>query len=133
MRSLPEYKEIITDSVFEIPQRVKEYDPSFFIVRNHKTHKFEVHSTDNMFDSYCFTVNFDELDQRTLDIVMKNDTNKKGARELEREIDEHNEKIEKARDRDFHNWAESVAKETYSHWKKDLDYEYIGTSKKVIE
>jgi hypothetical protein len=131
MRSLQDYKEIIEDSVYGIPQRLKDYDPSFFVVRNHKTGKFEIHSTDNMFDSYCFTVHFDELDQRTLDIVMKNDMNKKSARDLEREVDEHNEKIEKAQKRDFHNWAESVAKETYSHWKKDIDNEYIGMPKKV--
>lgn len=133
MRSLPEYKTIVEDSVYEIPKRLKEYDESFFIVRNHKTKKFEVHSTDNIFSSYCFTVPFDELDQRTIDIVIKNDTKNKGAREIEREIDEHNEKLEKSKEKDFKNWAESVAKETYSAFKKDLDYQYIGVSKKVSE
>ena len=93
MRGLPEYKTLVTDSVFEIPQRIKEYDDSFFIVRNHKTKKFEVHSTDNVFSTYCFTVPFDELDQRTIDIAIKNDTKNKGAKEIEREIDDHNKSL----------------------------------------
>lgn len=129
---LPYYKILISDSVYEIPQRLKEYDKSFFVVFNKRNGKFEVHSHDNLWNTYCFTVPFDELDQRTLDIVMKNDTKNIGPKDIERELNNHNERVEKRKDKDFKNWVEDVAKETYSHFKKDLDYEYIGVSRKGL-
>lgn len=129
-KPLPYYKEIIKDSVYEIPQRLKEYDKSFFVVFNKLSGKFEIHSTDNLFDTYCFTVPYDILDQRTIDIVMKNDTNKKGAKDFIRELEEHDYKMEKKKDKELRNWAKDVAKETYPYFKKDLDHEFIGLSRK---
>lgn len=130
--SLPEYKIVINDSVQDIPQRLKEYDESFFIVFDKIKGKFEVHSTDNLFSSYCFTVPYDTLDKRTIDIAMKNDTNKRSALDIEREIDDNNRRIEKRKQRDLDNWIEDVTKETYSDFKKDLDNEYIGMSRKGL-
>lgn len=130
MRQLPWYKEIVTTSVTSIPERLKEYDKSFFVVYNHQSHKFEVHSTDNLFDTYCFTVPFNELDSRTIDLVKKNDTKNKGAREIEKEINDHNDKIEREKKKAQKNWIEDIARETHSAFKKDLDHEYIGMSRK---
>lgn len=127
---LPNFKTIIEDSVYEIPKRLKEYDESFFVAFNNRNGKFEVHSTDNLFETYCLTVPFNELDARTIDLVKRNDTKNKGAREIERELNEHNEKIERQKDREQKNWIEDVAKETHSAFKRDLDYEYIGMSRK---
>lgn len=126
IRPLPDYKIIITDNVYEIPQRLKKYDKSFFVVFNKLSGKFEVHSTDNIWNTYCFTVPFNELDQRTLDIVIKNDTNKKGPKDFIKEIEGYEEKHEKRKDRERKNWIEDVAKETYPYFKKDLDHEFIG-------
>lgn len=126
MKQLPHYKILVEDSVYEIPQRLKEYDSSFFVVYNTRSYKYEVHSTDNLFNTYCFTVPYDELDSRTIDLVKKNDTKKFGAKELEREIDENNKKIEEQKKKNQKKWIEDVAKETHSAFKKDLDHEYIG-------
>lgn len=124
--NLPPHKRVLENNVFDIPKRLKEYDPSFFIVINLNSEKFEVHSTDNLFDTYCFTVPYDELDSRTIDLVKKNDTKKFGAKELEREIDENNKKIEEQKKKNQKKWIEDVAKETHSAFKKDLDHESIG-------
>lgn len=129
---LPHYKVLFEHGVYNIPQRLKEYDESFFVVYNTKSKKFEVHSTDNLFSTYCFTVPFNELDSRTIDLVKKNDTKNKGPQDIEREINRHNEKIEEKKDKDFKNWIEDVAKETHSAFKKDLDNEYIGVSRKGL-
>lgn len=129
---LPEYKEIVENNVFDIPERLKEYDESFFVVFNFKNKKYEVHSTDNLFNTYCFTVPYNELDSRTIDLVMKNDTNKKSAKEFINEIEDHEYKVEKRKDRELKNWIEDVSKETHSAFKKDLDYEYIGVSRKGL-
>lgn len=127
---LPYYKVLVEDSVYEIPQRLKEYDKSFFVIYNTKVNKFEVHSSDNLFSTYCFTVPYPELDQRTIDIVMKNDTKKRGAREIEMELNKHNEKVQMEKDKNSRKWSEDVARETYSAFKKDFDYEFIGMSRK---
>ena len=127
---LPPHKVLITDSVCDIPQRLKEYDKSFFIVFNRQNNKYEVHSTDNLFDTYCLTVPYDELDERTIWLVKKNDTKNKGAYEIEKELNEHNNKVEAQKEKEQKKWIDDVARETYSAFKKDLDNEYIGMSRK---
>ena len=38
---------LVEDNVYDIPRRLKEYDPSMFVLYNHIRGTFEVHSTDN--------------------------------------------------------------------------------------
>ena len=128
--NLPYYKVLIEDNIYDIPQRLKEYDASFFVVFNFMNDKYEVHSKDNLFGTYCLTVPYKELDERTLWLVIKNDTKNKGAREFERELNEHNRKVEERKETETKNWIEDVAKETHSAFKKDLDKEFIGMSRK---
>lgn len=127
---LPHYKTIIEDSVYEIPQRLKEYDDSFFVVFNNNNGRFEVHSTDNLFHTYCMTVPYEELDSRTINLVKANDTKNKGAYEIEKELNAHNAKVEVQKEKAKNKWIDDVARETYSAFKKDLDHEYIGMSRK---
>ena len=63
---------------------------------------------------------------------MKNDTKNIGPKDIERELNEHNQSIEKKKDRELKNWIEDVSKETYTAFKKDLDNEYIGISRKGL-
>lgn len=66
---LDENREIITSDVFCISSRIKEIDPDYFIVRNHKTRKFEVHHKGQKGDTHCLDIPYPELDARTLERV----------------------------------------------------------------
>ncbi|MBO8161337.1 MAG: hypothetical protein H0Z24_06835 [Thermosipho sp. (in: Bacteria)] len=112
------YLILVKTNVYEIPERLKEYDDSFFVVFNTRTKKYEVHSTDNIGNTYCLTVPYNELDCRTLELVKRGDIKARGMKAIIREIDEHNEKIEKKNKREFHNWVQDVARETQWHFRK---------------
>ena len=60
----------IKDDVYYICQRLKEIDMSYFVLFNLSNKKYEIHSSEQK-DSYCFTVPFDLLDERTISYALK--------------------------------------------------------------
>ena len=90
-------KTIYADT-FYISERLKEIDESYFLVYNFDKEKFEVHSSTQGKDTYCLTVPYDVLDERTLDFVRK--TQSARVDELIKEIDRENELAEKNRERE---------------------------------
>lgn len=57
--------------VFNISKRIKEIDKYYYIVFNTLAKKFEVHNSMQIGSSFCLTLPFDELDERTIDYVYK--------------------------------------------------------------
>ena len=85
--------QLIDHDVFFIAQRIKEIDKSYFIVLNFAKGKYEVHSLAQKDISYCFTVPFDSLDERTLFYALK--TRSENVEKLIEEIDKQNQKLQK--------------------------------------
>lgn len=83
----------ILDDVFFIEQRIKEIFSGYRIFFNTKKQKFEIHNVGQIGGSYCLTVPFQHLDERTLDLVLK--TRIENKVKLIDEIDKENEKIRK--------------------------------------
>ena len=109
----------IKTSVYHIPERLKEIDPSLFVVWNNRKHRIEIHSTENKGNTFYMALPFNELDSRVIDYVHHN----MKAREqgLLRFIDSHNRKIEEKNERDKRNWIKDVAEETRWFVKKDKE------------
>lgn len=112
----PELSPVFT-SVHEIPERLVEYDPSLFIAYDNKNNRFEVHSLHDRSVIGGTTLPFSTLDARTVTYVKQHDIRRRG-REIFREIDENHAKMERARQRKFHNWVEDVASESRSMFAK---------------
>ena len=110
----------VETNVFDIPQRVKAYDSRMFVVRNTKRNTWEIHSTENVGDTYCFTVPYAQLDCRTLDKIRENDIRNRGDN-IFKEMAAQEEAREKADARERKNWQEDVIKETRWHFKKAYD------------
>lgn len=89
----------IFTSSLNIPERVREIDPSFFIVLNVKKQRYEVHSLDNKGDTYCFFVSMNELDGRIIKKIYQNSIKVRGAAVF-KEMDKHNKAMEKSRERE---------------------------------
>lgn len=83
----------INSNVYDIPQRLKELDPDYYIVLNTETQKFEVHHARQIGGTFCLTLPFDELDARTIEYVRSHDI--KYAKKIFEEIDRHNEALER--------------------------------------
>ena len=66
----------VLHNVFDIPERLKEIDPRFFVMFNHRTRKFEILTTCKSIIRWQSYSPFEELDARTIDYVrgrMNND------------------------------------------------------------
>lgn len=84
----------IESDCLEIVDRLKAIDPSYYVVRNLDTQKFELHSRDQKPFSYCLTIPFDTLDERTISLALKTrvQNSDKLFEELERENLKHQQK-----------------------------------------
>ena len=85
------YKTPVVTNVFLIPERLREIDSGYFVLRNHDAKKFEIHHRGQLHNTYCLTVPYSELDERTLHLVQK--TRICNAEKLLAEMEEHNRKI----------------------------------------
>ena len=85
----------VVTNVFLIPERLREIDDGYFVLRNHETKQFEIHHSGQPHNSYCLTLPYDELDERALKLVRK--TRIGNAEKLLAEMEEHNQKLTKER------------------------------------
>lgn len=60
------FHRLVRNDVYNISERIKDIEPDYFILKNTVNGRYEVHSTANIGDTYCFTVQEDRLDYRTL-------------------------------------------------------------------
>lgn len=105
--------------VYDIPRRVHEYDPSFFVVLNENTQKYEIHSLDYPGDqTHSCTIPFDELDCRTLYHLWENDIRVHG-KEIFRRLERQEEEFEKRKQRETQKFNIDFAKEFQSAFAKD--------------
>ena len=84
----------IKDDVYYICQRLKEIDRSYYVLFNLDRKKYEIHSNEQK-DTYCFTVPFDQLDERTLFYSLKtrSDRRDKIIKEIEKSNEENYKKL----------------------------------------
>lgn len=83
----------VESDCFDIAKRLKQIDKSYEIYYNLTRKCFEVHSYLQTKSSYCFTIPYDKLDERTLDYAYK--TLSSNRDNLIKEIEENNARIEK--------------------------------------
>ena len=83
----------ITNDLYEIGCRVKEIDSSYFIVRNYKFGRFELHSKEQRGGTLALVLPFDRLDARTLTLARSSRAER--AATLVKEAEEHNRRHEK--------------------------------------
>ncbi len=65
------YLRPVTDDVFFISSRLKEIDPSYYVVYNLLKSRYEVHSKEQRGNTLCFVVPYDRLDARTLEYAAR--------------------------------------------------------------
>ncbi len=88
--SCKDYVFIERDNLF-ICQRLQQIDPSYRVVFNLKKRKYEVHSIEQVGGSYCFTLPFENLDERAVEFALK--TRRENSDKIIAEIDKYNENL----------------------------------------
>lgn len=113
----------LTTNVYCIPERLKEIDPGYFVVRNHEKRTFEIHHRHQPHTTYCLTVPYEELDCRTLELVRK--TAVSNLERLLAEMDRHNQKLERE--------AKKLPEESAQKTKEVLSYLNHHESKEWVD
>ena len=85
---------VITDDVFGIARRIKEIDSRYFVVYNEAKKRYEVHSSENKGDTLSLVCPYESLDARVIKLVRA--TRRENAKQIFSDVEQHNEKIEKA-------------------------------------
>lgn len=94
--------EILND-VFFVGKRLKEIDENYCIFFNDKKNKFEIHNIGQIGGSYCLTVPFQYLDERTVEFVRK--TRVENRKKLIEEMDKENEMLQEKNEKKILNEA----------------------------
>lgn len=87
----------VNSDVFDITSRLKQIDPSYFVVFNTNKQKYELHSNEQLFTTYCLTIPFDSLDSRTVELANK--TRRQNQQALLKEMEQENQKYERSQRR----------------------------------
>lgn len=100
--------QVVSDP-FDITNRIREIEDEYFILYNRYEKRFEVHSTAQPIrQTYCFTVPFDTLDNRTLEYCRETNIAMRGDK-IEQEIEERNSKISESNNRANTNLMQDIA------------------------
>ena len=85
---------VIDDDMFGVCRRLKTIDDGYFVFRNYKTGKFEVHNSHDT-PTLCLVLPYDTLDERTVRHVLR--TRKERIDAVLEQIERENRKLEKQR------------------------------------
>lgn len=106
------YLRLVKGDMYDIARRIKEVEEGYFIVFNTRNEKYEVHSTFNKgWNTYCFTVPYDQLDIRTLHLCRETSLALHGDNIL-KNMEAENEKIDQAQEKDYQRTMSDGAAET---------------------
>ena len=61
----------LESDVYNISKRIKKIDRDYYVVLNTSTEKFEIHNSNQIGSTYCLTLPFSELDERTINYIHK--------------------------------------------------------------
>ena len=61
----------IKSDVYNISKRIKYIDKDYYVVFNTSKNSFEVHNSAQIGSSYCLTLPFKELDERTINYIFE--------------------------------------------------------------
>lgn len=96
---------ISTDNLF-VTNRLKEIDKNYYVVFNTKKNRYEIHSKRQADNTFCVSLPFLELDERTIDYVYQ--TRVENIEEIIKKIEKNNKKIESKNKKEILNKIEEV-------------------------
>jgi hypothetical protein len=86
---------LVKHDMYGIVERLKEIEDGYFVLQDKVTGSYEVHSTLNTGNTYCFTVPYGRLDARTLEYCRRTST----GRNVVAMVEKNNNKIDASRER----------------------------------
>lgn len=94
-------------SAYDIPRRLREYDPSLFVVWNTSRECYEVHSLAHVGSTYAADVPGNCLDARVEEVIRMGDLRIRGNKVLT-ELFDHNARVRARKEREAKNRREAA-------------------------
>jgi hypothetical protein len=112
------YLHPVFHDLYDVARRLREVDPTLFVVRNTLRGRFEVHCLEHRPSSFAWQVPWAVLDGRVIEKAQYNRVGRVSTSEWVRSIEAHNEKVNRRNERDFENFTQSFARDTRPLWKR---------------
>jgi hypothetical protein len=113
----------VKSNVLKIPERLREIDKGYFVMWNTNTQQFEVHHKEHIGNTLALNIPFNELDQRTIDLVRQ--TRIESGRTLIEEMDRNNNKIELQSEKKLSDYIQSTAKDIHKYCSSKASIDII--------
>jgi hypothetical protein len=84
---------IIENDLYDIADRLKEIDGGYFLCRNERLGRYEVHSAKNINGTLCLVSPYKHLDSRLVDLVLY--TKRENAKRVFEDMERQNKRVEK--------------------------------------
>lgn len=108
---------VFSGGCYDITRRIREYDPALFIVWNVRKRRYEVHSLNHRGNTFACLVPNNRLDARVEEALRRGDLRVRG-KQIFREIDEHNERLERSSERSRQNDLLGLAEEMHPYFRR---------------
>ena len=96
--------EELTTNVYLIPERIREIDEEYRVVRNLKDKRYELHhfgQFEKTGNSFCLVIPYSELDCRAVEFVNRTSIRNRNLQRELREMEEENEKKKAKKEADL--------------------------------
>lgn len=108
---------IFSGGNYDMDRRLRDYDPGMFIVWNSKRQQYEVHTLSNRGNTFAVPVPDNRLDARLEEKVRRGDIRTRGMAPF-REIEEHNERLERSKEQSRKNDLKGIAEEMHPYFRQ---------------
>lgn len=106
------------NDICDIARRLREMDDTLFVVWNVLRQRYEVHCLEHRPHTFAWQVPWAILDSRTLEKAQYNRVGRVSTSQWLREIDEHNDRLDRSKEREFDNYTQSFARDARPLFKK---------------
>lgn len=118
--------ELIEHDLYGIAERIREIEDGYFVAYNRRRKSYEVHSALNRgIDTYCFKVNYETLDDRTLQLCRETNIAQHGKKIYEK-MEEERKQVEAANEKDFKNQIESISQDSSATIGNAVERDELG-------
>ena len=111
---------LVENHVTDIPKRLQEeVNPSYIVMFNPKTQKFEVHRRGRNDCSLELNLPFDELDSRAIEYAL----NARDISKIRKGIEEHNAKLDEERKKEIAHVQSCKTRDLFTYCNRHMDKE----------
>ncbi len=110
---------LIENDTNHIAERIRDIEDGYFILQDNVSGDYEVHSTENIGDTYCFTVPYDSLDARTLEYCRYTSTGRNAVAIIEKKNERIQRSAERSKKNDLHDRSMELADRMSAAVQKD--------------